>query len=305
MARIACVRFLGICLLSIGLPGCIASVIAEVRSASRQSDFDQRVAQLEASMDIETLHSMCRDSNKEYKEAGVKTSSACNAYYRTRYTRLSTAPCDTVVKLFEKDFDRSYFKESVSNVKANIAIAQNLARCGHWSTLISQMYRFRGYSKDVLAALAGEHPVYEELLKYLTSGKGLFSGESGQASLGSLAEWLVKSQDSSACPQLHQVIDNIDYSAQPEILWFYYEKECRSQAVPMALARLTHDKYRKRVQACAVLGKLGDKSHIEKVRVLAYRDTYSHLVESRDGLTWRVYPVRKECTKALNKLELR
>ena len=113
-----------------------------------------------------------------------------------------------------------------------------------------------------------------------------------------------KQDKKGTCSAIEKRMTNVAQRSVGEFLWFFYEADCGSEALPHAEKRLAHDEPNMRIQACDIIGKFGDTKHVEKLDALAETDPHV-VVRERNGYAFKEYDVRDRCKAAIGKIKLR
>jgi hypothetical protein len=220
---------------------------------------------------------------------------------------LSAPDCATVTRRAPAVLDDSMRGAGLDELGP---LAAALVKCGDTKTVFE---RLAGYvdGADILRAAEKATPgggMVAALQAYVKgqAGRALFAGDRGEAAAAHVGAWLTKAGHDDQCDALLAAGKGAREGVRAALVPYFVRSECR-QAGPAALELLASDEPNARAVACHALGKLGDRSALEKVEIVANNDRASRNVErpSGSGVFTKDYFVADACREAAGKIQLR
>jgi hypothetical protein len=156
-----------------------------------------------------------------------------------------------------------------------------------------------GY-KLLLAAEKNGIDVEGALMGYLrANASSPFSFRHGGYAVSHITSWLLNTGKTN-CEQFIPYAGASTGGPLGEWLHFFAQTTC-TKAAPLAVRLLAHDHAARRRQACVLLGKIGAREHLRKLKIIADSDPAFKI----QGQGVKVYHVRDACKAAMGKIELR
>lgn len=275
-------------LFATGCAELMGMVAPETTPKGREEAGMKRVEEAKASGDIAALEAIIKDDKQE---SSVK-SAARDAKNHIKFDKLIGADCADLDKHFDKDFSIDGDQDE--------AVGRKLATCNAWDMLFENARRLG--NETLIAVEKDGVKLADKLVEHL-DGQGRFKNVDDAIEV---TKWLVatKEDKKATCAAVDQRMANIDEESVGEFLWFFYETDCASEALPHAEKRLAQDKHNMRIQACDIIGKFGDDTYVEKLEALAETDPHV-VVRERNGYAFKEYDVRDRCKAAIGKIKLR
>jgi hypothetical protein len=234
---------------------------------------------------------------------------SCEERDRIRaWSKLGTARCDELVPLDEKSP-----RPTSSDART---LAKKLFECGQGAHVFERMLGER--DADLLIQLeASGTDVEAYYVKYLESHQGAqyFPVDKAKVvteeDLGKIAfavsnvgKWLNTKDRTKLCGTIATATMGAHSLPRRKTLEYVENMQCK-EIVPLAMEALQSDSARERWQACYVLGKVGDESVLEKLKIVADTDGYSGDWSNPQRWHTDPFPVRVVCRAAIGKIQLR
>jgi len=135
--------------------------------------------------------------------------------------------------------------------------------------------------------------------EYIKKSSGKLFPNNPEASAGEVAQFLAKNSKFKHCSTLAPLVAAADAGVIYQWLPFFEVAGCK-EARSVAVVNLTASHPYHRIQACLVLGKIGTKAELPKVKALAEGDGFSEIVNRV-----QIYPVRDRCSSAAANISVR
>lgn len=255
------------------------------------------------------LEKVCSGDSPARAESDQKY--ACHQLERLQGPQkaLAAATCDNVIEKYEgAPKDKHEFV---------VSMGKKMAECGHYAYLFEHVVHW-GDNKDgakLMSELESSGKSMDaEFAKYLASHKGpqffpVKDDRKNDVSYGldHITNWLIDKGHTQHCAALAASATGANIVARVSVMNYFATANCK-EGIPLATELLLADLPGDRTLGCNVLGKIGDVSVLEKVKVVADTDGYSTVKEEeRNGRVWatKVYPVRDACLQASGKIKLR
>jgi hypothetical protein len=274
------------------------------KSAGEKADeVDAKVEQAIQNGDLAVLKKVCKDKKLGQSQVRFTTvNKACVETGKLMSTEIAGIECDKIDAYWENA------KEMDSEVKGNLhnSYGLKLAECDRWDTLFVELMHWgqawdrgsNGYKLIAKLDEAGE-PVEDKFLNYLETTDKPLAIEHSAYAMSHFLKWRMDTEEGKSCGAYVPAMDKLDAGASHNLLVFFKEESCK-EAASSAVSKLAADSPSTRIVACQLLGKVGDKSHLKKVEIVAKKDGYS-----KEKKLTVVYPVRDACSQAMAKIELR
>jgi hypothetical protein len=188
-----------------------------------------------------------------------------------------------------------------------------LAKCGDGKIIFEDIAdegiaNAEAYGAQVLfetEKLAGPE-LYSAFEKYMKEHPGAkFLNGKGSAA-NHVRHWLLRAKRNDLCKPFVSLLKDAPEEVVAHMLYYFNKVECKEGA-PYAVTLLASDKPQTRMEACATLGAVGNKSHLAKLTAIAENDTTSQTVERPEGsgnYVKELY-VAEECKGAIGKIKVR
>jgi len=251
-----------------------------------------------------------RMSYAERRKAKRAAREKANAEARKTFsTWLTKGSCETAEKEFLKKYI-SLGKEA--RVKAGV----KFAKCGNWKFVYTRLFASnRGWAIQQLEALEQAKlpiPAHKGLEKYISESSEPFSVRYGYHSLDFLRHAVDRSkQKKKYCKAFYQAAQKA-----PKIRNFQIRSKVRRYGIgfmPVGQCKqykkfvgglLASNWWIDRNLGCWALGKMGGRSDLRKISILASTDGYVDRKQSR-RMRRPVYPVRNTCRAAMGQIRVR
>ena len=210
------------------------------------------------------------------------------------------------------------FKKTTLKRKTIDHFALEMAECGMWTEFFEEIAHLGNAKRQPALSYveqkmkAKKVSVKAKYIEYLNQHKGkkffaLKKLETRYA-LQHIGNWLVDSNHLDLCNQVVASAKGASEIAQVWTLPYLTEAKCTKKGSKIAQGLLASDYADHRKWSCNALAKIGNKSHIKKLKILATTDSFKRIREERrGGRIWAVeeYPVRDACKAAMGKIQLR
>lgn len=275
------------------------------------------IAILVENQDVDRLDKICHTRGKYAKWPWARQACKAKATIKANAgaAALKTATCKTLEGIWDKS-KRTLTNAYNTTVESRNAAFQGAAfhfiKCGRWDYVWENMVHWggkKGLGSTLLDAMHNKGiDVEKQMFAYLKRHKSNpFAFEHGGFALAHYVSFLKTHNKMERCKAYIPYVDKMSDAVFGNFNWYFRESNCKA-AVRIVPRRLASDRVKTRIGACQTLGKLGNKKHIRKVKVLAKRDPHFKLQTKRVGgktFAVKVYPVRDACNAALTKLQLR
>lgn len=181
------------------------------------------------------------------------------------------------------------------------AVGLRAAECKAWDLVWTDLVHQGERGPILLGKLAGAGVAVEaELMTYLAGHKDHpFDFEHGAYATEHALTWLRAAGKVGKCERFVPYAKKASATTLGTWLAFFADTECRA-ALPLVLPRLKSKIADQRRQACAIIGVLGSKKDIAKLKVLAKRDPEYKIERGNVKTYW----VREACDAAIGQIEL-
>jgi hypothetical protein len=189
-----------------------------------------------------------------------------------------------------------------------------LAKCGEGKMIFESLAHIgepgvSGYGTKML--LAAEKEAGPELFstfeKYTkeNAGSAYLSAEHGDFAANHIGFWLLETNRKD-CKPIAAASKGAKEAVVASMMRYFSATDCKESA-PLAVGLLASNVPRFRMVACETLAKLGDKSHLGKLAIVAENDTANEVVErpQGSGVFTKEYFVADACKAAIGKIKLR
>jgi hypothetical protein len=262
--------------------------------------------------DAAAIEKYCKNDDFKNKVHGSAQQLACK--YKKRLAKkaltaeIDAAKCDTLLAVWKEK--RSGLKSKEAEVGTKVAV--RLAKCGEYAYVFRHMINWGydkpdAYGRQMLTQMdeAGL-PVEAEFLKWLSTHKaspfplpGPRANHLGQMTLTHYSRWRLEKGDVD-CSLYYKPLSIFKTDAELGWVWFFLgEAKCEKSADTISQG-LAHKKPVMRKFACMALGKIGNKTHLKKLNVLAKTDGTFKIVKKN-----KIFWVRDACLQAAGQIELR
>ena len=284
------------------------------------------IAELEKKNDHDQLDKICTDR----KHQTPVRKDACDAKARVIASQFAAraASCETVREAWawRAALDTGTPRKTVLDpawnnkvVKAAAVADFELAfekyiACGLWNEAFEDLlgYHPGGWDPDLEIApmahvghvalkerLDAGVKVEEKLIEYLKkAGSAPFPKNHG-ASVEELVKFLVMTSQFKQCAQLAALAAADDADTIHHWLPYFEVAGCK-EGRAIAVTNLASGKVDQRIRACQVIGKIGTKAELAKVKAVAEGDGHNKIVKKV-----QIYPVRDACGSAASNITVR
>ncbi len=284
------------------------------------------VADLEKKNDHAGLDKICMDKQRD----GEVRKDACDAKARVIASQFAAraASCESVREAWawraaldtgsprKVVMDPAWSNKAVSDAAiADYELAfEKYIACGLWNEAFEDLlgYHPGGWDPDLElpaqvhvghVALKGRLDagvkVEEKLVEYLKkAGKEVFP-KNHAASIEELVKFLVMTTQFKQCTQLAALAATADADTIHQWLPFFEVAGCK-EGRAIAVTNLASGKIDQRIRACRVLGVIGTKAELAKVKAVAEGDGYNKIVKKV-----QIYPVRDACGSSVSNITVR
>lgn len=205
-------------------------------------------------------------------------------------------------------------RETAPALKQKKRFLRALGRCERWSLLFTEVLAIdwpSGFSplrwleeEGLDIELAFVHWLHSaqnwETLTPQYQVRGLTSELSKSRVAHRVFQWLLqKNMASTFCVDVMAPLQRTGPLVRREFLWFLHSAGCKG-SLSLFRSQLSHSYVRVRIQACKGLGRLGTEADLFLLQQLATRDEQWIQHDQQ-----RVYPVRKACRQAYERLQRR
>ena len=185
--------------------------------------------------------------------------------------------------------------------KMRLAVAKQAAKCGDWTYIFEHMLRGRSKRNYHRFAKKGGLPMYNQVMRYLKTTRRPFEDKS-VSRVDSLLSALGYIQDigkATRCRPFVKLAKQHNDWRLDAYLKFFADVGCKEGA-GLAVRRLgSRNKYQRR-QACGVLGSIGSRKHVRKLKLIAMTDPAYRIRYAR-----RDYFVRDACQRAITRIAMK
>lgn len=190
-----------------------------------------------------------------------------------------------------------------------------LARCGEGKMIFESLAHIGepgvgGYGTKVLLAAEKEagaelFSTFEKYTKENTGAKYL-GAEHGNFAANHISHWLLETSRKDLCKPLAAATKGANEPVVASMMLYFSSTDCKESA-PLAVQLLASNVPSNRMVGCNTLAKVGDKSHLSKVTIVAESDTANEVVERPhgSGVFTKEYFVADACKSAIGKIKLR
>jgi hypothetical protein len=228
------------------------------------------------------------------------------------FADLDKPDCSTLADRVTKA--RKDFLSSNSATEEELGrVVSALAKCGEGKMIFESIahvgdFGVHGYGAKVLLAAEKEAgPVlFSVFEKYASenAGANYLSAEHGEFAANHITHWLLETNRKDLCKPLVAASKGAKDPVVASMMRYFSATDCKESA-PLAVQLLASNVPNHRMVACQVLAKVGDKSHLAKVSIVAENDTANEVVERGNGIYTKEYFVADACKAAIGKIKLR
>ncbi|MBK9037267.1 MAG: hypothetical protein IPL61_39500 [Myxococcales bacterium] len=256
------------------------------------------LADYEAKGDAETLMRICNGNIKAWHTDYYQPACEVGTRLKAGAYKKALADCGKLKEtwatyqqgLARADEDQLFF-----------AVGLRAAECKAWDFVWTDLVHQGERGPALLGKLAAAGVAVDaELMTYLAANKDHpFDFEYGEFAAEHALTWMREAGKVGACARFVPYAKKASAATLSTWLAFFADTECRA-ALPLVLPRLKSKIAAQRRQACAIIGVLGGKKDIAKLKVLAKRDPEYKIERGNVKTYW----VREACDAAIGQIEL-
>ncbi|MEZ4364779.1 MAG: hypothetical protein R2939_00660 [Kofleriaceae bacterium] len=258
------------------------------------------IAHHEAKADGAYLMRVCNGNEKQWHTDFYEPACVAGKRVQGAAFQKELADCGKLAATWEK-----YSAELRGDAQDELfyAVGLRAAECKQWNMIWVDLAHQSPRGGELLARLAAAKvDVEAELMAYLKATKKPFAFEHGFYAIENISSWLIAAGKVGDCKRFIPYAKASPPDTLGAWLHFFSETEC-SAAAPLAQGRLKSKDPAQRRQACAVLGVIGSKKDIAKLKVLAKKDP-EYKKEVIGGVLVKTYWVREACDAAIGQIQL-
>lgn len=257
------------------------------------------LANYEAKGDADTLMRICNNQAQEWHTDFYQPACELGTRLKSGAYKKALADCGQLEATWTS-FRTGLARDAEDELY--FAVGLRAVECKAWDFVWTKLVAEGERGPVLLTKIAQSGVALDaELMTYLAAHKDApFGFEYGDSAAAHSLSWLRKAGKVGKCERFLPYAKKADALSLGDWLNFFADTECKA-ATPLAVARLkATDPYVRR-QACAVIGKLGGKKDIAKLKILVKRDPEYKIERGNVKTYW----VREACDAAIGEIQLR
>ena len=257
--------------------------------------------------DMAYLQKICNGSGEFRKWRKNREACKARGEVEDQVWMAELGDCEKMKTIWKRHSDRFLMgkRDPEGSRERMTTVLKAYLKCNMWDTIWTKTVHLGKHSGAGGVWVLGKltelgQDMYAELWKYLKANETApFKFKYGHYAVGNVVKWLIKAGKTQECAKFIPIAKASTKPAQAEWIWYFWKSNCK-KAQKWLLTQLAHSDSGRRRYTCFVLGHIGNKRAIRKLRILARTDPAYRMRRFT-----RIYFVRDACKQAIGRIKLR